>query len=56
MEFHGMHGSIKVGTINIQQTYYVTIRKGYALNFILTHDNEEEAAVLNKILESLSFE
>lgn len=55
VEFHTMHGSVNIGTIKIQQDYHATIRKGYALNFILTYGNDEEAAVLNKLMQSLEF-
>lgn len=56
IEFHTMQGSIKIGGLHIKQDYHTTIRKGYALNFILTYGNDEEAAVLNKFMESITSE
>jgi len=55
-EFYSMTGSVTLGTMTIRQIYYTTIRKGFALNIILSDSNAEEAAVLKKIVESISFQ
>jgi hypothetical protein len=56
VEFDVLDAEISVMRKSVKQKYYATIRKGYAVNFILSFTNEEEAASLQKILDSLTFQ
>jgi hypothetical protein len=46
---------MEVGTSAINQKYYVSIKKGYALFFILTYATDEDEAVLRQALRSVRF-
>jgi hypothetical protein len=39
----------------IKQKYYATIRKGYALCFVVSFTNQDEQATLQRILETATF-
>lgn len=42
--------------MTVKQTYYSTMRKGYALFFVTTYFNEEDRTALEKILKETRFE
>lgn len=46
---------MEVGTSSISQKYYVSIKKGYALFFILTYASDEDEAILRQALRSVRF-
>jgi hypothetical protein len=46
---------MEVGTPTIQQKYYVAMKKGYALFFILTFATDEDEAVLRQAMRSVRF-
>lgn len=46
---------MEVGTSSIQQKYYVAMKKGYALFFILTFATSEDEAVLRQAMRSVRF-
>jgi len=55
VEFDVMPVTMTVGPSTAQQKYYAAIRKGYALNFIVSFTTADEEAVLQHILEGVSF-
>lgn len=55
VEFDVMEIEMTVLGKIVKQKYYSMIRKGYALGFIISFTNEEEEALLQKILTTLSF-
>jgi hypothetical protein len=54
-DFDVMQTSITLGDKTVQQKYYVSVMKGYALAFIASYTTDEEAAKLQKILDSVTF-
>jgi len=55
MEFDVMESEISVRGKTIKQKYYATILKGYALCFIVSFTSDDEAASLQSILNSITF-
>jgi len=55
IDFDVMYVSMTIGPTTVQQKYYASIMKGYALIFIASFTNADEEAALQKILESVSF-
>lgn len=53
-EFDVMESTLKVGSSVVQQRYYATISKGYALCFVFSYKTPEEESVLKSILENVS--
>jgi hypothetical protein len=53
--FATMTLNVKTSTLNIKQKYYVTIAKGYVLFFALTYLTDEQLAVLDSTMNSLTF-
>jgi hypothetical protein len=54
-EFDVMELEMSIVGKVIKQKYYATIQKGYALCFIVSFINDDEAASLQKILDSVTF-
>jgi hypothetical protein len=54
-DFSVMETSITVGEKTVNQKYYVSVVKGYALAFITSYNTDEDAAALQKILDSVTF-
>jgi hypothetical protein len=46
---------MEVQTSSVSQRYYVSIKKGYALFFILTYATDEDEAVLRQVIRSIRF-
>ncbi|HYO92541.1 MAG TPA: hypothetical protein VEQ40_12930 [Pyrinomonadaceae bacterium] len=46
---------MEVETASLTQKYYVSIKKGYALFFILTYASDEDEAVLRQVMRSVRF-
>jgi hypothetical protein len=55
IDFDVMHVSTTVGPLTVQQKYYATIMRGYALGFIVSFTTAEQESVLQRILEGVSF-
>lgn len=55
IDFDVLHVSMTIGPLTVQQKYYAVIMKGYALVFIVSFSTADEEAVLQKILEGVSF-
>ena len=55
VEFDVMELEISMLGKVIKQKYYAAIQKGYALCFIVSFTNDEEAASLQRILSSITF-
>ena len=55
-EFDVMPVELEVLDIVVQQRYYATVMKGYALVFISSFTTPEERAALDGVVESISFE
>ena len=53
--FDTMDASISVSGVTFTQTYYSMRAKGYVLSFIASYSNDEEKALLNGILDSVTF-
>jgi hypothetical protein len=54
-DFNVMEMSITAGNKTVEQKYYVSVMKGYALSFILSYTTDEEEEALQKILDSIKF-
>jgi hypothetical protein len=54
-DFSVMETSITLGEKTVRQKYYVSVMKGYALAFIASYATDEDAATLQKILDSITF-
>ena len=46
---------MEVETSSVKQKYYVSIKRGYALFFILTYATDEDEAVLRQAMRSVRF-
>jgi hypothetical protein len=46
---------LSVHEITVKEKYYATIRKGYALGFIVAFTNDEEEPSDQKILNTVAF-
>ena len=55
IEFDVMELEISMRGKTIKQKYYATIQKGYALCFIVSFTNDDEAASLQRILNYITF-
>ena len=54
-DFDVMHVKMSLGGKTVQQAYYATIIKGYALVFVTSFATEEDKATLKSILNSLTW-
>jgi hypothetical protein len=55
VEFDVMELEISMLGKVIKQKYYATVQKGYALCFMVSFTNDDEAAALQRILDSITF-
>lgn len=55
VDFDVMHVSMTLGASTVQQKYYASIMKGYALIFIVSFTTANEESVLQDVLEGVSF-
>jgi hypothetical protein len=53
VEFDVMELEMTIGGKTVKQKYYTAIQKGYALSFIMSFVNDEDAASLQAILDTL---
>lgn len=53
--FDVMYTEMELAGVAVQQKYYATVAKGYALILIVSFSTEEEEADLQSILESVTF-
>lgn len=56
VEFDMLEVVLPIGNISIQQKYYSTIMKDYAISFILTYTSKEGHEYLKEILKTVKFE
>jgi hypothetical protein len=56
VEFDILDVVLPFGNVSVQQKYYSTVMKDYAISFILTYTSEEGEKYLQKILETAKFE
>lgn len=56
VEFDMLEVVLPIGNMSIQQKYYTTIIKDYAVSFILTYVSEKGDESLKEILETIKFE
>lgn len=56
VEFDMLEVVLSIGNISIQQKYYSTIMRDYAISFILTYTSEEGHEYLKEILKTVEFE
>lgn len=54
-DFDTMEATMDAGEIKITQKYYAAIFDGYALIFINTFFNDEEAAEINAFMDTVKF-
>jgi hypothetical protein len=55
LDFDIMHGSITFGALTVQQKFYATILKDYALVFITSCNAPDQQSALQNILQTVSF-
>jgi hypothetical protein len=55
VEFSAMSAAVKVGSMEVPQTYYAYVTQGYALVFITTSFNDQDQVTLEGILRSVKF-
>lgn len=53
--FGKMEASLTMGEKKTTQTFYLTVKNGYALMFMLTSDNKNDAALLLKAMKTVKF-
>jgi hypothetical protein len=53
VDFDIMYVQMALPGITVQQEYYATVMKDYALSFVVSFSNEKEKAELGKILDSI---
>ncbi len=56
VDFDVMHVAITAGPLTVQQKYYATIIKGYALILVVSFTNAEEESDLQRVLDGVSFQ
>lgn len=56
IEFNILEDQISLGEMVIKQKHYVAIMKGYALDFIVTFETQEDLESLQQMLQTLSFQ
>lgn len=55
-EFYIMKAVLDQGAGPVNQSYYTTIKDGFALSFILTYSNDEQKAELMQIIEKVKMD
>src|SRR5262245_26792965 len=55
MNFTSVDAEAKLGQISLHQKLCVSVIKGYALSFIMTYASDDDLAMLNDLLKSVSF-
>src|SRR5262249_54389815 len=55
IDFDIMETTVPIRGIIVKQKYYETVMKGYALGFIVSFTTDEEAASLQKVLDTIVF-
>lgn len=54
--FYAMHANKKIESSQINQIYFASIIRGFALTFVITYQNETDQEILSNILNSLEFD
>ncbi len=55
LDFDVLDAEMLVGKLRVKQKYCSTIRKGYALNLIISYMSDEDLELLQKILDGVTF-
>jgi hypothetical protein len=55
MSFLALYAHAKLGQLTLEQKLCVSVIKGYALVFIVTYASEDDLAILDGVLKSVSF-
>ncbi len=56
MEFGILETKLVLASKAVQQKYYTTILKGYALSFIISYTSDGELQAQNEIIKSIKFQ
>lgn len=54
-EFYLMNAGIKIGNLEVKQSYYVTVLNGFVFRFFTTYHNDDSKAEFNKMIASMKF-
>jgi len=54
-DFYSIDAVINNEDVDVRQDFIATVMKGYALCFVLTYNNEDQRAELEKVLTTVSF-
>lgn len=55
VSFDILETQVNIAKTTVYQRYYATIRKGYAISFVISYTSEDEAKMLEDILAGLKF-
>jgi hypothetical protein len=55
LEFDVMELELKIPGNTVKQKYYSTIKKGYALCFIMSFTTDEEESAVHKVFDTVAF-
>jgi hypothetical protein len=55
VDFDVMDSEFSIRGITVKEKYYATIRKGYALAFVVSYEKDEEESFQRKVLETITF-
>jgi len=56
VEFDLLYAEASVGPMTVSQEYYTSIRKGYALSFVISYIDDEQHSNLQETLDSVRFD
>ncbi len=54
--FYAMHANKMIENSQINQIYFASVIRGFALTFVITYQNETDQEILSNILNSLEFD
>ncbi|HEX7712918.1 MAG TPA: hypothetical protein VF531_02755 [Bacillota bacterium] len=55
VNFDTLETQVSIAQMTVYQRYYATVRKGYAISFVISYTTEDEAKMLENILTGLKF-
>lgn len=56
VEFDFLYGEANMGLLTVSQEYYASVRKGYALSFVISYVNDHQYSRLQDAIDSIRFE
>ncbi len=56
VEFDFLYGEANMGLLTVSQEYYASVRKGYALSFVISYVNDHQYSRLQESIDSIRFE